>query len=237
MLLIDLFEDLDTNFYKGYFSKAKTIANVQQRLGKRFNGKAKIWNLPYTSHMYATDSDPWWTVMVINKNLMGKVSRSLTDFAKQENLDINITSDFDELPDTIHGILLLNQIKHHLDHNLTENEVMLYIFFSPAEQEEPPSKVYYHVTYNQSVAETGIKLGQTLKWKNRIYLWDNLDKATYFAFNSYHAKNIAYIFAVTDPGKVYRDAEEPEHAVYVKNSIPSNHLKLIKTLDVNFRRT
>jgi hypothetical protein len=67
------------------------------------------------------------------------------------------------------------------------------------------------------------------QYKDRIYLWDDLDTAINYVDISHHKnKDDAWVFEVDASGMdLFKDPEEASKSFYVENNIPPSRLKLV----------
>lgn len=225
------------------WDKATTTRDFQKALTKRLAGKARI--------AYATidnihqDDAGWWCILAGPNKFLPKIQRSVIDLSQQYNYDVNFTTEDTFVSDTPHGTKLLAQMKYYVGYEQLKakqpNTGLLIAFIMPFQEQEKNSKTstYYHVTKNKSVLETGLIPGSTLKFQNRLYLWTTLHDAEIFAAGSHHGKGPSYILQINYDGPVYVDHENKTdpiskimkgEAVYIKETIPPNNIKLIKTV-------
>lgn len=233
MKIIDLFEA-----YGNWFSPADLegtkAKKIQSLISSRLGGKARIFYSPVAGDF--KDGDPWWTILLLPEGYLNKITRSLNDLAKQNNINMHMTTHKDELESTAFGKELYNQAMHFMDYaGLKEkqpNIVPLMVYISSEEKEAPVTNKYYHVTFNPDVLKHGLHPKGTVKYKGRVYLWDDLDIAKSFARTSHHQSSTAWILEVVPQSKVYVDPEYQEGlAFYTYDEIPANKIKLLLTYD------
>lgn len=209
-----------------------------KEIGIKLKGIAKIWYLPYTYEI--RDDMPWWTLVYFQKEVEKKVMHRLADLQKTSKYEYHITDGNSQYSNNSQSAKVLSDIRRHInvDTLLVNNpgSKFLVIFCTPKEIDKEKQEVYYHVSY-RPLQDTGITPSNTIKWTNRIYLWENPQIADQYAENSFQLRTLpvdsyAYIYKVFNIEKVFHDHEERKDAVYVKHFIPPENIKLIKKIKV-----
>ena len=205
-------------------------------VGVKLKGIAKVWYLPYGDDRIRDDR-PWWTLVYFPKSIENKVRHRLADLQRTSEYTFFITDGDKEYPAgsisdrALKGMRQYSEINQLLTNN--PDSKLLIIFCTPKEIEKDKQASYYHVSYSPLTSTEGLIPGAgNIKWKDRIYLWEDLRVAVYFAYHSFHVSTLplnsfAYIYEVSNVGKVFHDYEERHTAVYVKHSIPLSDIKLI----------
>ena len=205
-------------------------------ISKRFTGKAKAYHFPYGKNK-VENGHPWFTILIFNERLLEKVVRSLKDYERTSQYDLTITTDNDELSDEVHSGKLYKQLisATHFDEMKQKNPnlMLMAVFVVPKEEKVEPTHTYYHVSYVNIT--NGLIPQSNMKYKDRIYLWKDLKSAQLFSTGSFRSgpNKKAYIYQVEYSGHIYRDFEENEKAVYIKEPVPQDNLKLIHVIDLS----
>lgn len=200
--------------------------------------KALVVNFPYADNSTISEERPWFSVIIYPKSIGRKVERILSSFLGSSNLYYNVTTKdeidyandnpnygrlFDRLVKTAHNIS---------NKKMDDNNDAIVIYFSPKTNKEVNSnRKLYHVTYSPMVEKEGLKTKSTIKYNNRIYLWDNLDTAINYGQISHHKnKDIFWVYEVNVSGMdLFKDQEEESRSFYVENDIPPSNIKLVYT--------
>ena len=200
--------------------------------------KALVVNFPYAGDSVISEERPWFSVIIYPKSIGGKIERILSSFLDKSNLYYNITTKDDidyGVDNPNYGRLfdILVKTAHNVSgKKMDDNNNAMVIYFSPKTSKEANNnRKLYHVTYSPMVGVEGLKTKSTIKYNNRIYLWDDLDIAINYGQISHHRnKDIFWVYEVDASGMdLFKDQEEQSRSFYVENDISPNNLKLVYT--------
>jgi len=217
-----------------------SAARMQAAIARRIGGKARLGYLPQND-VY-TEGAPWFIFALAPEKFIPKIMRSLEDLAREFQVSMVFNSDPETIDQTPNGRrlyqLAANQMGYAEMKAKHPNIVLLVAYVASVEQEASSNQLFYHVTFDPSTLRTGLKPSSTLKYKGRIYLWNNLANARYFAGVSHHGGKPAYILQVKPVGTVYVDQEyryDPQAspsmkngAFYSKEPIPASNIKPVE---------
>jgi len=197
-------------------------------------GLAKIFHVPYGNYNSVTINNPWFIFLIFDKKHQNNLLRKINNFANKYNFHITESFKEDIIDDgNPNNLKLYLRIQDYVKYNENSKKYIdptsMILFVQPNEELiDTMGKNFYHVTFNPNVEKDGIKTNSTIKYKNRIYLWDNIDISRHFAKYSFHNKKNYWIYQVdvTDID-VYKDHEENYNAFYIKQNISPDRLKLI----------
>ncbi len=220
------------------FSTIGELQEFQKMLGKKFSGIAKVWHVPYTTFYFG------FTVVSFLPKHEEKIKKILELVKSQNDIYLFTHSENEKLSSVSpwgHDKKMLEQILRYVNYESWKQknpDFMFYVlFYGPAEKEASISanRSYYHVSKNPNLEKTGITPQTNLKFKSRIYFWDDIAAAKHFAYNFTILEQDAYIYEITPVGKVFLDKEPnlstrypSEHAFYSKEVIPPENVKLVK---------
>lgn len=221
------------------FDTTEELETFQKELGKRFSGIAKLWHVPFTTFYFG------FTVISFLPKHKEKILKILELVKSQNDIYLSIHGEnekFSSASPHRHGEEMLEQILKHINYESWKQKnpnFTFYILFYGASEKETGSsdnKSYYHVSDQPNLEKTGLELRSTLKFKNRIYFWDDISAAKHFAYNFTFSKD-AYIYEITPVGKIFLDREPnlsrqfpSDHAFYSKEPIPPENINLINVM-------
>jgi hypothetical protein len=207
---------------------------LQTQLSKRFGGKAKVIHAPYALSPYAraTQEDFWFTILLFNNNHLRAISKSINDLERTLDFEL-ITTVVKKLPSNDHIINDIN--KYYSIHEIDRNTTEIILFFQPKTVESKQQRLYYHVTAYKDAIENGLEPLPSVKYHKRIFLWDSLEPAKYFAQmasarTGAGRQSTLYILEVEPIGKIYDDHEEL-NASYSTEPIPPSNIKVIDVVN------
>jgi hypothetical protein len=223
------------NRVRGIMGIISESFDIPDNIKSMLKNKALVYNFPYADNSVIIENAPWFSVIIYPKTIDNKIKRILIPFLEKSDLYYNITTKDDIKYDNVnYGKLYDNLVK--VAHSMVgkkvddENNKTMVIYFSPnTSKEVNNNKKLYHVTYSPMVEVEGLVVKTTVKYKDRIYLWDDLDTAINYVDISHHKnKNDAWVYEVDASGMdLFKDPEEASKSFYVENNIPPSRLKLV----------
>jgi len=223
------------NRVRGIMGIISESFDIPDNIKSMLKNKALVYNFPYADNSVIIENAPWFSVIIYPKTIDNKIKRILIPFLEKSDLYYNVTTKDDIKYDNVnYGKLYDNLVR--VAHSMAgkkvddENNKTMVIYFSPRGGKEVNSnKKLYHVTYSPMVGIEGIMTKTNVKYKDRIYLWDNLDTAINYVDISHHReKDDAWVYEVDASGMdLFKDPEEENKSFYVEDNIPPNRIKLV----------
>lgn len=213
------------------------MLSIRRMLSKRFASKAKIYHIDYE---YGPEHDACgWTLLIVNNQKLDAVMRSLGD-VKDKNYDFY----YQIVPNPSLNKNYLSQLEMLFErYNIQDvpgvSKILIFYNFKIVQKASLQNKEYYHVTDNDNVIHSGISPQPSLKYKHRIYIWDDINGAIKYAqFGRMRGKSITddtmiYILRINGIQNQYihQDPEidgffNNEHAFYTSEPITADKISL-----------
>jgi len=109
-----------------------------------------------------------------------------------------------------------------------ENPDSIAIFITPKKEiVDTKDKVFYHSSLLPDLDKIGLKpISENMKYKNKLYFWDNLDVAHQYGINI--AQDDYYIYKVNLGGyDVFKDTEERQNAYFIDLPVNPYRIELV----------
>ncbi len=219
------------------FEADQTTVPIEKRISQALSGKARTINIPVSGMRQVILDQPWFTIIIFKKEDEAEVSRLLDEALETipKYHQVNKESDFPS-DDHKHRHKLYSDLIYTVTgkRSLDPQYDSIIVFFANEEERAQAPQTLYHVTYSPNVEQEGIKASDTMKFRNRVYLWPDLEQAKRFTRFSFHGKKeSAWIWEVDADGlDVYKDFEERSESFYVKGDIPKERCTLVEKMDI-----
>lgn len=225
------------------------IRTDSQKTSERLHSLLKDWAIVYEAPYGGEFSQGthWFEIIIFPKKNENKVNQILHSFLNDIDFDYKITKkkDIDYNIENVNFGRLFDRLVDYADRlhmrqenkeiNKENSDIIVVFFTQKEERTANKYKELYHVTYSPNLEKEGIKTQTTLKYKDRIYLWLDLNASKFYAQHSFHSnKKSAWIYKVDVSNiDLYIDKEEGSKSFYVKKNIPPSKLTLIDKIELS----
>jgi hypothetical protein len=196
---------------------------------------SKVIHIPYGDFYLGTEGRPWFNFLVFDRKNRKELLKAIKDWKSNNNVDIFL-SDENSLRTNNHrhGLVQYKEmkyspyVKYDKISSQFENPDSIAIFITPKKEiVDTKDKVFYHSSLLPDLDKIGLKpISENMKYKNKLYFWDNLDVAHQYGINI--AQDDYYIYKVNLGGyDVFKDTEERQNAYFIDLPVNPYRIELV----------
>lgn len=205
---------------------------------------SKIIHIPYGNNPLGQKKSPWFIFLIFDNKNKKELLKKIRDWKINNDVTIFL-SDENSLKNNNHrhGLSMYRRMKDYVGFDEISSEFnnpnSMGIFITPKKELiDTEDKVFYHTSFLPDLDKIGLKTSvPNMKYKNRLYFWDNIDIARRYGMNnasSVGKGNKYYIYQVDLNGyNVARDFEEGKNAYYINLPVSPDRVKFFEKGTIN----